>query len=67
MAGGMFGPQLAEQALRMRPDLKVLYTSGYTENALVQSSRLDAGIKLLHKPYRRQGLADMLRSVLTPH
>ncbi len=65
MPGGVFGPELAETATRMRPGLKVLYTSGYTENAAGQDVRLDPAIRLLSKPYRRQDLAEMLRSILT--
>jgi signal transduction histidine kinase len=64
MSGGMFGPQLADEAARMRPELKVLYTSGFTENAAGHSVQLDPSIKLLNKPFRRQDLAEMLRSVL---
>jgi len=67
MVGGMFGPQLAGEAARIRPGIKVLYTSGYTENAAGQSGPLDPGIKLLNKPFRRQDLAEMLRSVLERH
>jgi signal transduction histidine kinase len=67
MSGGILGPKLAEEALRLRPGLKVLYTSGYTENAVLHHGRLDPGIKLLNKPYRRQELAEMLRSILLKH
>jgi signal transduction histidine kinase len=64
MPGGMSGPQLAASALLLRPALRVLYTSGYTENAVVHHGRLDAGVVLLSKPYRRQELAEKLRYVL---
>lgn len=64
MPGGMNGRQLAEQATRLRPDLCVLYTSGYTENAITQQGRLEPGVHLLSKPYRRQDLAEKLRAVL---
>lgn len=64
MPGGMNGRDLAEAALRMRPDLRVLYTSGYTENAIVHQGRLYPGVELLSKPYRRQDLALKLRAVL---
>jgi signal transduction histidine kinase/CheY-like chemotaxis protein len=67
MPGGIFGPKLAEDASRLRPGLKVLYTSGYTENAVIHHGRLDPGITLLNKPFRRQDLAEMLRSVLGKH
>jgi CheY-like chemotaxis protein len=64
MPGGMNGPQLAEAAHALLPGLPVLYTSGYTENAIVHHGRVDAGVNLLHKPYRRQVLADKIRSTL---
>ena len=64
MPGGMNGRQLAEQATRLRPDLCVLYTSGYTENAITQQGRLEPGVHLLSKPYRRQDLSAKLRAVL---
>jgi PAS domain S-box-containing protein len=64
MAGGMNGRQLAEEALKLRPMLKVLYTSGYTENAIVHQGRLDPGVQLLRKPYGKRELASKLRFVL---
>jgi signal transduction histidine kinase len=64
MPGGMSGPQLAEQALHLRPALRVLYTSGYTENTVIHQGRVDPGVQLLNKPYRRQELAAKLRAAL---
>ena len=64
MPGGMSGPKLAEEARRLRPDLPVLFTSGYTENAMVHQGRLEDGFQLLAKPYRRQELAKKLREAL---
>lgn len=64
MPGGMNGRQLADAARVLRPDLRVLYTSGYTENAIVHHGRLDKGVDLLSKPYRRQELAAKVRKVL---
>src|SRR5450631_3835883 len=63
--GGMNGRQLATEAVRQRPGLKVLYTSGYTENAIVHHGRLDAGVLLLPKPYLSSDLARMIRTALT--
>ena len=62
--GPLNGPRLAEAARRLRPGLKVVFTSGYAENAIVHQARLDAGVDLLNKPYRRQDLAAKLRKVL---
>jgi signal transduction histidine kinase/CheY-like chemotaxis protein len=64
LPGGMNGRQLATEALKRRPGLKVLYTSGYTENALVHHGRLDPGVLLLPKPYLSSDLARMLRTAL---
>jgi CheY-like chemotaxis protein len=66
MPGGMNGRQLATEAVKRRPGLKVLYTSGYTENAIVHHGRLDAGVLLLPKPYLSSDLARMLRTALAP-
>ncbi|MDA9434990.1 PAS domain S-box protein [Bradyrhizobium sp. CCBAU 51627] len=65
MPGNMNGRQLADEAARRRPDLKTLFTSGYTENAIVHHGRLDSGVLLLAKPYRKSELAKMLRTALS--
>ena len=62
--GGMNGRQLATEALKRRAGLKVLYTSGYTENAIVHHGRLDPGVLLLPKPYLSSDLARMIRTAL---
>lgn len=67
MPGGMSGRELAEAARAIRPNLKVLFTSGYTENSIVHHGRLDPGVHLLHKPYRKTDLARRLRAVLLDH
>jgi CheY-like chemotaxis protein len=64
MPGGMSGRDLADAATALRPGLKVLFTSGYTDNAIVHQGRLDPGVHLLSKPYRRQELAEKVRRVL---
>jgi len=56
--------QLAIEALTRRQGLKILYTSGYTENAIVHHGRLDPGVLLLPKPYLSSDLARMIRTAL---
>jgi CheY-like chemotaxis protein len=56
----MTGRQLADAALSKRPDLKVLYTTGYTRNAVVHNGMIDVGVAFLSKPY---GMADLARKV----
>ena len=64
MPGGMSGRELGDAARQLRPNIKILYTSGYSEQAIVHQGRLDPGVKLLSKPYRRSDLAQKIRSVL---
>jgi CheY-like chemotaxis protein len=63
MPGGMFGPELARQATGFRPGLKVLFTSGYTQDPVKMPDGVDA--RILTKPFKRQDLAAMLRSALS--
>jgi signal transduction histidine kinase len=60
----MSGRQLAEQALKLQPGLKVLYTTGYTRNAIVHNGMLDPGTQLISKPFTVNQLAAKVRSVL---
>jgi PAS domain S-box-containing protein len=60
----MNGRMLADEALKMRPSLKVLFTTGYTRNALVHNGMLDAGVAFLPKPFTVSELAFKVRSVL---
>ncbi len=64
MPGNMNGRELAEQAASRRPEIRVLFTSGYTENAIIHHGRLDPGVLLLAKPYRRSDLATLIRAAL---
>ncbi|MDH6260128.1 PAS domain S-box-containing protein [Bradyrhizobium sp. BR13661] len=65
MPGKMNGRQLADEVLKSRPDLRVVYTSGYTENAIIHHGRLDSGVLLLAKPYRKSDLARIIRKALS--
>jgi PAS domain S-box-containing protein len=64
MPGGMNGRQLADEALRRRPGLKVLFTTGYTRNAIVHHGRLDAGVHMIGKPFSFGDLSAKVRAVL---
>ena len=64
MPGGINGRQLAEQAVKMRPGLKVLFTTGYSRNAIVHHGRVDPGVNLIGKPFSFQELSTKIRSVL---
>ncbi|REE24036.1 PAS domain S-box-containing protein [Paraburkholderia sp. BL27I4N3] len=64
MPGALRSPEMARRAVQMLPGLKVLFTSGYTQNAIVHGGRLDPGVELLSKPYSRQQLASKVRQVL---
>jgi PAS domain S-box-containing protein len=64
LPGGMNGRQLAEQAQRRRPRLKILYTTGYARNAIVHQGRLDPGVEVIFKPFTYSDLAAKIRQVL---
>jgi PAS domain S-box-containing protein len=64
MPGPLRSPELAIKARERIPTIAVLFTSGYTENAIVHGGRLDDGIELLSKPYHRDALARKIRHVL---
>jgi CheY-like chemotaxis protein len=64
MPGGMSGHTLAQELRKSRPGLRVLYCSGYTENAILQQNRLNGDTGLLQKPYRRHDLARKVRAIL---
>jgi signal transduction histidine kinase/CheY-like chemotaxis protein len=64
MPGALNGRQLADEVAKRRSPLRVLFTSGYTEDAIVHHGRLDPGVLLLAKPYRKADLARMLRVAL---
>ncbi len=60
----MNGRKLADAAKEMRPDIKVLFTTGYTRNAVVHNGMLDAGVAFLPKPFSLTQLAEKIRAVL---
>jgi CheY-like chemotaxis protein len=64
LPGGMNGRQLSEEARKLRPDLKVLFTTGYARNAIVHDGRLDPGVELITKPFTQAALAEKLRNIL---
>ena len=64
LPGGLNGRQLAEQARRRRPALRVLFTTAYTRDAMVRHGRLDPGVELLVKPFTEADLARKVREVL---
>ncbi len=61
---GMNGRELAAQIAKLLPEIRVLYMSGYTENAVGQDGTLDAGINLLQKPFSLPALKDRVREAL---
>jgi CheY-like chemotaxis protein len=64
MPGGMNGRQLAQNIAGLYPNLKVLYTSGYNQNAIIHAGKLEPGVALLEKPYHKIDLARKLRELL---
>jgi CheY-like chemotaxis protein len=64
LPGGVHGRRLADEARRGRPALRVLFTSGYTRNAIIHNGRLDPGVQLITKPFSYAELASRVRRVL---
>jgi CheY-like chemotaxis protein len=64
LPGGMNGRQLADEARRRRPDLKILFTTGYARNAIVHEGRLDPGVQLVTKPFTYAAVGAKLRDIL---
>jgi CheY-like chemotaxis protein len=64
LPGGMNGRQLADAALRLRPDLRVLFTTGYARGAIVHDGRLDPCVELISKPFTAAALATKIRELL---
>lgn len=64
LPGGMSGMDIAVEATRLHPNIKVLYTTGYAKKAIIQGSSLEEGMALINKPYRRAELLEKVRLVL---
>jgi PAS domain S-box-containing protein len=64
LPGGMTGAQVAAKARGAKPELKVLFTTGYARNAIVHHGRLDPGVQLITKPFSMSDLATRVRDVL---
>ncbi|MDB5959649.1 MAG: two-component hybrid sensor and regulator protein, partial [Massilia sp.] len=64
MPGPVSSTELAHKAVALLPQLKVLFTSGYTRNALIVDGRLGEGVQLLSKPYQQAQLAQRIRELL---
>ncbi len=64
MPGGMNGRQLGDEATRQKPKLKVLFTTGYTANAIVHHGRLDPDVELISKPFTYETLGRKIRTIL---
>ena len=61
---GMGGRELAEQVVKIRPETKVLYLSGYTEDTIVNEGTIESGTAFLQKPFTLQNLSRKVREVL---
>jgi signal transduction histidine kinase len=64
LPGGITGRQLADEARRRWPSVKVLYTTGYARNSIIHHGRLDVGVELITKPFTQSTLAAKVRAVL---
>jgi CheY-like chemotaxis protein len=64
LPGGMNGRQLSHEVLKARPGLAVLFTTGYTPNAIIHHGRLDPDVQLLSKPYTQDDLSRKIRRIL---
>jgi CheY-like chemotaxis protein len=58
------GAEVARKARQLRPELKVLFTTGYARNAIVHHGRLDPGVELITKPFSQAELASRVRDLL---
>jgi CheY-like chemotaxis protein len=63
---GINGRELADRARQLRPELKVLFMTGYSRNAVVHQGRVDRGVDLLQKPIAQRSLAAKICEMLEP-
>ncbi len=64
LPGGMYGPEVAVEARRIRPDLKVLFLSGYIEIAGIRAGQMPGEHELVRKPFRASDVAEKVRAAL---
>ena len=64
LGGELNGRQLADAVQKLKPEVPVLFTTGYTRNAIIHHGKLDAGVNLLNKPYTQRDLAMKIRAVI---
>jgi FixJ family two-component response regulator len=64
LPGGMSGRQLADAGRRVRPDLKVLFITGYAENAVAGSGHLAPGMQVITKPFAMETLGDQIKNLI---
>jgi len=64
LGDAMNGRRMAEEARKLQPGIRILYMSGYTEDAIVHHGRLDHGVHFIQKPFRKQDLARKAREAL---
>jgi DNA-binding LytR/AlgR family response regulator len=64
LPGGMNGRQLADAARTTRPDLKVLFITGYAENAVIGNGHLEPGMHVMTKPFAMEALASRIKELI---
>ena len=64
LAGGMNGRQVADAGRVLRPDLKVLFITGYAENAVIGNGQLEPGMQVITKPFAMETLANRVRNLI---
>jgi CheY-like chemotaxis protein len=65
LSGPMNGKKVATEAEALQPGIRILYMSGYSENAIIHHGRLDQGVHFIQKPFRKQDMAQKVRQALS--